>query len=93
LRFNFRAWDAVKGEYDQGVGELSECSVSAGLSAVDEQQLQSTAGLRASRFGAWIASLPDCAAPRSAGFISVAHALRTMYDFSFPRTLPGFRFW
>ena len=44
LRFNFRGVGRSQGEYDQGIGELSDAASRAGLSAGDEPQCKALLG-------------------------------------------------
>ena len=87
LRFNFRGVGRSQGEYDQGVGELSDAA-----SALDWLQAQNqntrhcwVAGFS---FGAWIGMQLLMRRPDITGFISVAPPAN-MYDFSFLAPCPA----
>ncbi|TQS72993.1 alpha/beta fold hydrolase [Rhodobacteraceae bacterium] len=87
LRFNFRGVGRSQGEYDQGVGELSDAA-----SALDYLQTQNpnskhcwVAGFS---FGAWIGMQLLMRRPEITGFISVAPPAN-MYDFSFLAPCPS----
>jgi alpha/beta superfamily hydrolase len=86
LRFNFRGVGRSQGEYDQGVGELSDAA-----SALDYLQSMNpnakhcwVAGFS---FGAWIGMQLLMRRPEITGFISVSPPAN-MYDFLVPRALP-----
>ncbi|MEM0976729.1 MAG: alpha/beta hydrolase [Pseudomonadota bacterium] len=87
LRFNFRGVGKSQGEYDQGVGELSDAA-----SALDYLQSMNqnakhcwVAGFS---FGAWIGMQLLMRRPEISGFISVAPPANT-YDFSFLAPCPS----
>ena len=87
LRFNFRGVGRSQGEYDQGVGELSDAA-----SALDYLQAMNpnakhcwVAGFS---FGAWIGMQLLMRRPEIGGFISVAPPAN-MYDFSFLAPCPS----
>ncbi|QHQ34823.1 alpha/beta hydrolase [Algicella marina] len=87
LRFNFRGVGRSQGEYDQGVGELSDAA-----SALDYLQALNpnakgcwVAGFS---FGAWIGMQLLMRRPEIQGFISVAPPAN-MYDFSFLAPCPS----
>ncbi|WP_316013137.1 alpha/beta hydrolase [Roseobacter sp. HKCCA0434] len=87
LRFNFRGVGRSQGEYDQGIGELSDAA-----SALDYLQSQApnsrqcwVAGFS---FGAWIGMQLLMRRPEVAGFISVAPPAN-MYDFTFLAPCPS----
>lgn len=87
LRFNFRGVGRSQGEYDQGIGELSDAA-----SALDYLQAMNpnskhcwVAGFS---FGAWIGMQLLMRRPEITGFISVA-PLANMYDFSFLAPCPS----
>ncbi|QPH53716.1 alpha/beta hydrolase [Pontivivens ytuae] len=87
LRFNFRGVGRSQGEYDQGIGELSDAA-----SALD--YLQSMAPnsrqcwVAGFSFGAWIGMQLLMRRPEVAGFISVAPPAN-MYDFTFLAPCPS----
>lgn len=87
LRFNFRGVGRSQGEYDQGVGELSDAA-----SALDYLQAMNpnakhcwVAGFS---FGAWIGMQLLMRRPEISGFISAAPPANT-YDFSFLAPCPS----
>jgi alpha/beta superfamily hydrolase len=81
LRFNFRGVGRSQGEYDQGIGELSDAA-----SALDYlQSLNPNAKhcwVAGFSFGAWIGMQLLMRRPEITGFISVSPPAN-MYDFSF----------
>lgn len=87
LRFNFRGVGRSVGEYDEGVGELSDAA-----SALDWLQSinpnSSGTWVAGSSFGAWIAMQLLMRRPEIKGFISVAPPAN-MYDFSFLAPCPS----
>ncbi|MEM1266587.1 MAG: alpha/beta hydrolase [Pseudomonadota bacterium] len=87
LRFNFRGVGRSQGEYDQGIGELSDAA-----SALDYLQTLNpnakgcwVAGFS---FGAWIGMQLLMRRPEIQGFISVAPPAN-MYDFAFLAPCPS----
>ena len=87
LRFNFRGVGRSQGEFDQGVGELSDAA-----SALDYLQALNpnskhcwVAGFS---FGAWIGMQLLMRRPEITGFVSVAPPAN-MYDFSFLAPCPS----
>ncbi|MFM2355366.1 MAG: hypothetical protein RLZZ528_1102 [Pseudomonadota bacterium] len=87
LRFNFRGVGRSQGEYDQGIGELSDAA-----SALDYLQAMNpnakhcwVAGFS---FGAWIGMQLLMRRPEITGFISVSPPAN-MYDFSFLAPCPS----
>lgn len=87
LRFNFRGVGRSQGEYDQGIGELSDAA-----SALDYLQALNpnskhcwVAGFS---FGAWIGMQLLMRRPEITGFVSVAPPAN-MYDFSFLAPCPS----
>ena len=87
LRFNFRGVGRSQGEYDMGIGELSDAA-----SALDYLQAMNqnakhcwVAGFS---FGAWIGMQLLMRRPEITGFISVAPPAN-MYDFSFLAPCPA----
>lgn len=87
MRFNFRGVGRSQGEFDQGIGELSDAA-----SALDYLQALSpnskhcwVAGFS---FGAWIGMQLLMRRPEITGFISVAPPAN-MYDFSFLAPCPN----
>lgn len=87
LRFNFRGVGRSQGEFDAGVGELSDAA-----SALDYLQTQKpdarqcwVAGFA---FGAWIGMQLLMRRPEISGFISIAPPANS-YDFSFLAPCPS----
>jgi len=87
MRFNFRGVGRSQGEFDQGIGELSDAA-----SALDylQAQNQSTKAcwVAGFSFGAWIGMQLLMRRPEISGFISVAPPAN-MYDFSFLAPCPS----
>ncbi|ANK83436.1 MAG: alpha/beta hydrolase [Rhizobiales bacterium NRL2] len=87
LRFNFRGVGRSQGEFDQGVGELSDAA-----SALDwMQQIKPDAGacwIAGFSFGAWIGMQLLMRRPEVEGFISVSPPAN-MFDFSFLAPCPS----
>jgi len=87
LRFNFRGVGRSQGEYDQGVGELSDAA--AALDYLQSMNNNSkhcwVAGFS---FGAWIGMQLLMRRPEIRGFISVSPPAN-MYDFSFLAPCPS----
>ncbi|HUF56432.1 MAG TPA: alpha/beta hydrolase [Thermohalobaculum sp.] len=87
LRFNFRGVGRSQGEYDQGVGELSDAA--AALDYLQAQNPNARACWVAGfSFGAWIAMQLLMRRPEINGFISAAPPAN-MYDFSFLAPCPS----
>lgn len=87
LRFNFRGVGRSQGEYDQGIGELSDAA-----SALDYLQSMNqnakhcwVAGFS---FGAWIGMQLLMRRPEITGFVSVSPPAN-MYDFTFLAPCPS----
>ncbi len=87
LRFNFRGVGRSQGEYDQGLGELSDAA-----SALDYlQSLNQSAKqcwVAGFSFGAWIGMQLLMRRPEITGFVS-ASPPANMYDFSFLAPCPS----
>ena len=87
LRFNFRGVGRSQGEYDQGVGELSDAA-----SALDYLQSMNANSkhcwVAGFSFGAWIGMQLLMRRPEITGFVSVAPPAN-MYDFSFLAPCPA----
>ena len=87
LRFNFRGVGRSQGEYDQGIGELSDAA-----SALDYLQSMNNNSkhcwVAGFSFGAWIGMQLLMRRPEITGFISVAPPAN-MYDFSFLAPCPA----
>ena len=87
LRFNFRGVGRSQGEYDQGIGELSDAASALDyLQSLNPNARQTwVAGFS---FGAWIGMQLLMRRPEIAGFISVAPPAN-MYDVSFLAPCPS----
>jgi len=87
LRFNFRGVGRSQGDYDQGIGELSDAA-----SALDWMQTHnpnaSSVWVAGFSFGAWIAMQLLMRRPEIEGFIAVAPPAN-MYDFAFLAPCPS----
>ncbi|MEH6525276.1 MAG: alpha/beta hydrolase [Sneathiella sp.] len=87
LRFNFRGVGRSQGDYDGGIGELSDAA-----SALDWMQTHNpnapAVWIAGFSFGAWISMQLLMRRPEVAGFISVAPPAN-MYDFSFLAPCPS----
>ena len=87
LRFNFRGVGRSQGEFDQGIGELSDAA-----SALDYLQSMHEAAsacwVAGFSFGAWIGMQLLMRRPEINGFVSVAPPAN-MYDFSFLAPCPS----
>lgn len=87
LRFNFRGVGRSQGEYDQGIGELSDAA-----SALDYLQSMNNNAkhcwVAGFSFGAWIGMQLLMRRPEIEGFISIAPPAN-MYDFSFLAPCPS----
>jgi alpha/beta superfamily hydrolase len=87
LRFNFRGVGRSQGEFDQGIGELSDAA-----SALDHLQTLNpnarSCYVAGFSFGAWIGMQLLMRRPEIAGFISVSPPAN-MYDFSFLAPCPS----
>ncbi len=87
LRFNFRGVGRSQGEFDQGIGELSDAASALDyLQALNPNARQ--AWVAGFSFGAWIGMQLLMRRPEIAGFISVAPPAN-MYDFSFLAPCPS----
>ncbi|WP_025898571.1 alpha/beta hydrolase [Sneathiella glossodoripedis] len=87
LRFNFRGVGRSQGDYDQGVGELSDAAAALDWMQTNNPNAPSVwvAGFS---FGAWIAMQLLMRRPEIEGFISAAPPAN-MYDFSFLAPCPS----
>lgn len=87
LRFNFRGVGRSQGEFDSGLGELSDAA-----SALDWMQAikpnASACWVAGFSFGAWIGMQLLMRRPEIEGFISIAPPAN-MYDFSFLAPCPS----
>ncbi len=87
LRFNFRGVGRSQGEYDNGIGELSDAA--AALDWMQGFNVESRGcWLAGFSFGAWISMQLLMRRPEVAGFISVAPPAN-LYDFSFLAPCPS----
>ncbi|MBK5934256.1 hypothetical protein C8N32_10218 [Rhodovulum imhoffii] len=87
LRFNFRGVGRSQGEYDQGVGELSDAAAALDYLQSMNQNAKHcwVAGFS---FGAWIGMQLLMRRPEITGFVSVSPPAN-MYDFSFLAPCPN----
>lgn len=87
LRFNFRGVGRSQGDYDHGIGELSDAA-----SALDWMQTHNpnapAVWIGGFSFGAWISMQLLMRRPEIAGFISIAPPAN-MYDFAFLAPCPS----
>ncbi|MEM6438672.1 MAG: alpha/beta hydrolase [Pseudomonadota bacterium] len=87
LRFNFRGVGRSQGEFDQGIGELSDAAA-----ALDHLQTLNpnakTTWVAGFSFGAWIGMQLLMRRPEIGGFVSVAPPAN-LYDFSFLAPCPS----
>ncbi len=87
LRFNFRSVGRSEGEFDNGIGELSDAA--AALDWVQSFHPEaSTTWVAGFSFGAWIGMQLLMRRPEVRGFISIAPPAN-MYDFSFLAPCPS----
>lgn len=87
LRFNFRGVGRSQGEFDQGIGELSDAASALDYLQALNPNAKSTwvAGFS---FGAWIGMQLLMRRPEVEGFISIAPPAN-LYDFSFLAPCPS----
>ncbi len=87
MRFNFRGVGRSQGEFDQGIGELSDAASSLDYLQAQNQSAKAcwVAGFS---FGAWIGMQLLMRRPEINGFISVAPPAN-LYDFSFLAPCPS----
>ena len=87
LRFNFRGVGRSQGQFDSGIGEMSDAAA-----ALDWMQTQnpnaSTCWIAGFGFGAWIAMQLMMRRPEISGFISLAPPA-DVYDFTFLAPCPA----
>jgi len=87
MRFNFRGVGRSQGEFDHGVGELSDAAASLDwLQTLNPNATQ--CWIAGFSFGAWIGMQLLMRRPEIEGFISVAPPAN-MYDFSFLAPCPS----
>ncbi len=87
LRFNFRGVGRSQGEFDHGIGELSDAAAALDYlqSLKPDAKITFIAGFS---FGAWIGMQLLMRRPEASGFISVAPPAN-MYDFTFLAPCPS----
>jgi len=87
LRFNFRGVGRSEGEFDNGVGELSDAAAALDwLQAMNPESAE--AWVAGYSFGAWIGMQLLMRRPEVRGFISIAPPAN-MYDFGFLAPCPA----
>lgn len=87
LRFNFRGVGKSMGEYDEGVGELSDAATA--LDWVQNQNPEaSTCWISGFSFGAWISMQLLMRRPEIEGFVAASPPVGK-YDFSFLAPCPS----
>jgi hypothetical protein len=89
LRINFRGVGRSMGEYDEGVGEMTDAATALDWLQVNHQ-LSNVNLIAGFSFGAWIAMQLIMRRPEITNFIAVSPPVNT-YDFSFlsPCPIPG----
>ena len=87
LRFNFRGVGRSQGEYDQGIGELSDAASALDWAQAINPEARSC-WIAGFSFGAWIGMQLLMRRPEIEGFISVAPPAN-LYDFSFLAPCPS----
>ena len=87
MRFNFRGVGRSQGEFDQGVGELSDAAAALDYVQTLNQNARGcwVAGFS---FGAWISMQLLMRRPEISGFVAVSPPAN-MYDFSFLAPCPS----
>ncbi len=87
MRFNFRGVGRSQGEFDQGIGELSDAASALDYLQALNQNARAcwVAGIS---FGAWIGMQLLMRRPEISGFISVSPPAN-LYDFSFLAPCPS----
>ncbi len=87
MRFNFRGVGRSQGEFDQGVGELSDAAAALDYMQTLNQNARAcwVAGFS---FGAWIGMQLLMRRPEIGGFVSVSPPAN-MYDFTFLAPCPS----
>jgi alpha/beta superfamily hydrolase len=87
MRFNFRGVGRSQGEFDQGIGELSDAAAALDyLQAMNQNA--SSCWVAGFSFGAWISMQLLMRRPEITGFVSVSPPAN-MYDFSFLAPCPS----
>ncbi len=87
LRFNFRGVGRSQGEFDNGIGELSDAAAALDWVQSIHPEAQTT-WIAGFSFGAWIGMQLLMRRPEIRGFISVSPPAN-MYDFSFLAPCPS----
>ena len=87
LRFNFRGVGRSEGEFDNGIGELSDAAAALDWVQAFHPEASST-WIAGFSFGAWIGMQLLMRRPEVRGFISVSPPAN-MYDFSFLAPCPS----
>lgn len=89
LRINFRGVGRSMGEYDEGIGEMTDAATALDWLQVNHQ-LSNVNLIAGFSFGAWIAMQLIMRRPEITNFIAVSPPVNT-YDFSFlsPCPIPG----
>lgn len=87
MRFNFRGVGRSQGEFDQGIGELSDAAAALDYLQTMNQNARGcwVAGFS---FGAWIGMQLLMRRPEIGGFVSISPPAN-MYDFSFLAPCPS----
>ncbi len=87
MRFNFRGVGKSMGQYDEGIGELSDAATA--LDWIQNQnQEASTCWISGFSFGAWIAMQLLMRRPEIEGFVAASPPV-SKYDFSFLAPCPS----
>ncbi|WP_187335693.1 alpha/beta hydrolase [Novosphingopyxis iocasae] len=87
LRFNFRGVGRSQGEFDNGIGELSDAAAALDWVQSFHEEAQTT-WIAGHSFGAWIGMQLLMRRPEIRGFISISPPAN-MYDFSFLAPCPS----
>ncbi len=87
LRFNFRGVGRSQGEFDNGIGELSDAASALDWVQSFHEEAQTT-WIAGHSFGAWIGMQLLMRRPEIRGFISITPPAN-MYDFSFLAPCPA----
>ncbi len=87
LRFNFRGVGRSQGEFDNGIGELSDAASALDWVQSFHEEAQTT-WIAGHSFGAWIGMQLLMRRPEIRGFVSISPPAN-MYDFSFLAPCPS----
>lgn len=87
IRFNFRGVGRSEGEFDNGIGELSDAAAALDWVQAFHPEASST-WIAGFSFGAWIGMQLLMRRPEITGFVSVAPPAN-LYDFSFLAPCPS----